>query len=1448
MSPHEAAESPHGELLHDRGRLLARIFCLLFAFIGSIPLALGVILQNRTALDWAGRKTEAFLESALGLQASFDVGFQPIPLALTLENVTVLGNDGPEPAVFVSDVRVSPRLLSLLAGRLDVGDIEIGPSRVRLVVKDGKVENVPLRLPKSSGEPLRLKHSPFRSLSLTSARIDLTLDDHRLETEDIDLDVFADSHMSFDVSLRMAGAAIRSNGGRVDALASHNDRVCALDLRARVSAAALLIKRLSLDGAVDLPSAAGTRPLCGGKGIEQTSVRLSQIEARLNQGTLDSVSGAGSLQLPLELLRRFVQLPDTTGTARLSVSGHYRKGMALPELTGELSAREAHIGQYKIGDSLSADFRLAGGLIRVPRLEAVWGNGTSVLKGIEIDPFQTTKPFRLAEMRSRGVDFPGVMRDVGIAPHTIVDWHYDEVLVMNLAGTMAPFKMDAAMSAQTSNFVVWNKGYDHPEKKRMIGVKTARLVGRFRVNKDALDFYSMLATFGASRVPVELVSIAFRGGGPLDIRLSPESIIELADVGPIANLDVAGKARLDVHMAGPMNHPSLDGTFSVEGLRLDRYDLGHLEEANVHFEPLSVTFTNALLKKKQNRFRVPVGGLKFDGPSPLELNLRLDSDQLELREFFEILHFDEDPRFDDLAGSGKTSAKIRYVLGGPEDVCDGGRLRIDGSLDLSRLDYAGETYSPARGEFRLDWFDIQAGTRGMRLSIPSARITKGSGAAYGSAEVAPDGLLQGEIITTKLPLGRIDAMKPWLAEADGYLSGTATLGGRIDAMAIDAHVNVSEVRIEKKSLPPSVLDVSFIPGKTPIPASGAKTACGRVIGAPYSRTDFDRDESDGEIVVRGKLFGGQVLVPELGLTRQRDRRIRGTIRMDRLDLGALSALGVDGMGLGNVTGHASGVLSLDNFRASAPFASNASFELAALHIEKRGYVLETPGRGASIDVADGLLKSHDFRLALRTPQGQAALFDIDVGLNRKLEITGHLAMRETPLAALTSTLDRIQEAEGVVTLGVDIDGTLNAPRYKGYVALEKGKLVLRDLKSPITDLGVRIEANERGIQVTEGRATLGGGSLALTGSAPLTPRGLGRISLGVTGRELALPLSEGVRVKLDTDLELVVPPRGVEGLPRLTGRIVVDSASYERMMSMTADLSSLTGRGKKSEVSTLNPEDDKIEFDVVVLGRRPFSVKNDLLEAELSVDPQGVHLTGTNQTFGAVGNVDVESGGKIFLRSSKFEIQRGSLKFNDPSRLSPEVELHAVTDFRRSYAADSLGSTTRNSAGSGTGTFRIYLNASGPPDDLRVDLTSDPPLGQDDIFLLLTVGLTQAELARTQSAGVGSSVALEALGSLSGAESAVTNVVQVDEFRFGSTYSLRTGRTEPTVTIGKALSERVRASVTTAISDSNEVRSDVEYRANSQLSFQGSYDNSQRSGGPSVGNVGGDIRWRLEFD
>ncbi len=352
---------------------------------------------------------------------------------------------------------------------------------------------------------------------------------------------------------------------------------------------------------------------------------------------------------------------------------------------------------------------------------------------------------------------------------------------------------------------------------------------------------------------------------------------------------------------------------------------------------------------------------------------------------------------------------------------------------------------------------------------------------------------------------------------------------------------------------------------------------------------------------------------------------------------------------------------------------------------------------------------------------------------------------------------------------------------------------------------------------------------------------------------MALPLDEHFRLKFDADLKLNVPPPSdrSEALPRLGGRVNILSASYEKPMNITADITDLTSRGTKTEVSDYDTSKDSVKLDILLTSAEPLRVKNSLVETTLSIDRAGLRISGTDQQYGAVGTVEIQSGGQVFLRRNEFEVQGGLVRFNDPTRLRPEVDVTALTEYRRykdrgasqgnTVPTDSTGSTT------GSGNWRIMMRAYGPPENLKVDLTSDPPLAQDDIFLLLTVGLTRTELDQTSNSNVGSSVALEALGSLSGAESAVTETVPVDEFRFGSTYSSHTGRTEPTVTIGKRLSDRIRASVTTSLSDSSEVRSNVEYRATDNLSVEGSYDNAGNVASATSGNLGGDVRWRIEF-
>ena len=60
--------------------------------------------------------------------------------------------------------------------------------------------------------------------------------------------------------------------------------------------------------------------------------------------------------------------------------------------------------------------------------------------------------------------------------------------------------------------------------------------------------------------------------------------------------------------------------------------------------------------------------------------------------------------------------------------------------------------------------------------------------------------------------------------------------------------------------------------------------------------------------------------------------------------------------------------------------------------------------------------------------------------------------------------------------------------------------------------------------------------------------------------------------------------------------------------------------------------------------------------------------------------------------------------------------------------------------------------------------------------------------------------------------------------------------------------ESIRATVTTGITENREVRTNVEWRLNRGMSLQGSYDNVNDVSSSPVGNLGADLRFRLEFE
>ncbi len=366
----------------------------------------------------------------------------------------------------------------------------------------------------------------------------------------------------------------------------------------------------------------------------------------------------------------------------------------------------------------------------------------------------------------------------------------------------------------------------------------------------------------------------------------------------------------------------------------------------------------------------------------------------------------------------------------------------------------------------------------------------------------------------------------------------------------------------------------------------------------------------------------------------------------------------------------------------------------------------------------------------------------------------------------------------------------------------------------------------------------------------------------MTARNVSLPLADGVHAIVDADLSAAWSARLGEqerSIPRVVGDVTLASFDYTRPIAINADIGSLGQRGRRTRFETYDPEDDILSFEVRLRAAKALRLRNNMADMQLLVDSGALTLSGTNQRMGLRGGVRVKPGGRLRLRQSEFEIRNGSVRFDDPTRIAPVVDVTAVTEYRRYSQAQGQTGAASGGAVSGAGTagavgrtggqWRIQMRAHGDAENLRLDLTSEPGLSQEDIVLLLTFGVTRAELDQMQASNIGGTAAIEALSTLTGADSVVRGAIPViDDFRLGTAYSSRTGRTEPTVTVGKRITERVRANVTSGLAENREVRSNVEWQLTPKTSVLGSYDNVNSVSSSAVGNLGADMRFRIEFE
>src|SRR5262249_43620533 len=150
----------------------------------------------------------------------------------------------------------------------------------------------------------------------------------------------------------------------------------------------------------------------------------------------------------------------------------------------------------------------------------------------------------------------------------------------------------------------------------------------------------------------------------------------------------------------------------------------------------------------------------------------------------------------------------------------------------------GEDYQNASASINFNWFDIEAGDRGMQIEVPSVVLRKGPGSLLGSLRIAPGARVSGQVIATQVPVSEMQGFGPLAKQAAGTISAEGEVSGTLDALAAKVQVRVSPVRIGRSELPPSNLSVTLLPIEQPLQRVGT-TACGAPKEAGFDRAEYD---------------------------------------------------------------------------------------------------------------------------------------------------------------------------------------------------------------------------------------------------------------------------------------------------------------------------------------------------------------------------------------------------------------------------------------------------------------------------------------------------------------------------------------------------------------------------------------------------------------------------------
>jgi translocation and assembly module TamB len=420
-----------------------------------------------------------------------------------------------------------------------------------------------------------------------------------------------------------------------------------------------------------------------------------------------------------------------------------------------------------------------------------------------------------------------------------------------------------------------------------------------------------------------------------------------------------------------------------------------------------------------------------------------------------------------------------------------------------------------------------------------------------------------------------------------------------------------------------------------------------------------------------------------------------------------------------------------------------------------------------------------------------------------------------PAAAIRLLTDVFDRLDGVMRLNLRLTGKWDDPTLVGTGRLDGGTFSFRGYSQLFEGMKADAVISMEKIIFEHFEGRSGGGFLDGRGELPLRFDAHQRLYFTVDFFDMMFPYPDEFRPVLQGHVELLGPYDDFLVL----GEVEVQSARYTR--TLRAEKALVDFRRRLVDVTARKENSGfRVRLDVDGIADGTIRIKNNIADATARGE---FKIVGDVSRVIILGSFDVNEG-FVEYQGNRYDLKRVSVDFLDPRRNNPRLEVRAETK---------------------KGNVTVMVSVSGTLEKYEVDLTSDPPLGKNDIVSLLSLGVTTKELVGSEGTVSAAAASTVVLGPYKGrVEERIRGVVRLDKFSIEPSYSSSNKSFEPKFIVGKSFGDRFSVSVSTSVGTTTDSSATAEYKLLENVYLQGAWESATTS---KEGDLGADIKIRYRY-